>query len=380
MTYGITSTGFTAKAATETLSDVSARMVATIDPALDVSYDSVAGQIARSVTPEIDDLWAALADLYAAFDPDRASGDALDALCALTGTSRLPAAATSVLLTCTVTTNAIPAGAVVSIVGHPEIRLYADAEIAPPASPGDVTGWFTAAETGPLFVAAGTATVIETAVTGWTAATNASDGITGRNIEDDATLRARRNLSLGAEGRGTVGALRAALLELGQCLILENTSDVTDSDGLLPHSVECVVYAPAVTDDAIAQTIANASVMGYRLQGSDYGTATLEDGSTVSVAFSRATVESPAVVLAVTGDVSSSAVASAVLARAATLTVGQDIISGALAAAAYGVPGLVRVTSCTVGGSATDYVIPQRSVAVVQSSDITVTVTPEAYP
>jgi len=91
---------------------------------------------------------------------------------------------------------------------------------------------------------ANTLTDIVTQVSGWTAAWNPVAAALGNVNETDSALRLRRALSLATPGSGTVDAIRAAVLSVSgvtACFVLENTSDVTDGDGLPPHSFEVVV-------------------------------------------------------------------------------------------------------------------------------------------
>jgi len=89
-----------------------------------------------------------------------------------------------------------------------------------------------------------TLTDIVTPISGWTAAWNPLDAVLGTLEETDAALRLRRAQSVATAGAGTVEAVRAAMLAVSgvtAAFVLQNTSDVTDGDGLPPHSMEVVL-------------------------------------------------------------------------------------------------------------------------------------------
>lgn len=92
--------------------------------------------------------------------------------------------------------------------------------------------------------AAGSIAEIVNPQSGWTAAWNPLDAILGDPEETDAELRARRAVSLSIPGAGTPEAILAAILDIDDvtaAIVIENTGDVTDANGLPPHSMECVI-------------------------------------------------------------------------------------------------------------------------------------------
>lgn len=91
---GISDQGFTIKRMTEILSDLRAEAVSLfqdqVSPGdvVDVSDSSALGRLIALVTPSMVDLWEAAQQDYAAFDPNTATGIALDNLVALGGIIR----------------------------------------------------------------------------------------------------------------------------------------------------------------------------------------------------------------------------------------------------------------------------------------------------
>jgi uncharacterized phage protein gp47/JayE len=122
---------------------------------------------------------------------------------------------------------------------------------------------FQAEEVGPLAAVQGALNEIATPVSGWAALTNGlgtdatSNGL-GQNIEGNAPLRVRRRQELQTKNGGPADSIRAALLALDDvvaCTVFVNNTDVADADGLPPHSVDVMILAPNVSDQALAEAV-----------------------------------------------------------------------------------------------------------------------------
>jgi hypothetical protein len=85
---GVTEGGFVVKTELELFDELGAEGRATIDDALDVSPDSVFGQLAGIVASKHAELWEVLEAVWGALS-ESASGQSLDRVAALTGTTRL---------------------------------------------------------------------------------------------------------------------------------------------------------------------------------------------------------------------------------------------------------------------------------------------------
>jgi hypothetical protein len=86
---GVTSTGFVVATEAEIFEEIAAEARAAIAPSLDVSPDSVFGQIAGIVASKQAELWEVLEAVYGALS-ENASGASLDRIAAITGTLRKP--------------------------------------------------------------------------------------------------------------------------------------------------------------------------------------------------------------------------------------------------------------------------------------------------
>ena len=259
--------------------------------------------------------WELAELVHAAGDPDQASGAALDAVCAITGTNRR-GKQFSIAPCVFVGTNGtqLRAGRVLSVTGtrarfatfetktlEPLPAWVAGSDYAPgnlvqnggrsfvcwfggtaagvgpgPSAagsdivdgsvhwrgfagvwPGAVAVDARAEEAGPIAALYGTLSNIETPVAGVTQAFNYLDATVGVLREEDADLRVRREAELQAEGVGPVDAIRAALLRLkttppvSNCTVFFNNTDTT-VDGIPPHGVEVMVEGGDDGDVALA--------------------------------------------------------------------------------------------------------------------------------
>lgn len=238
-----------------------------------IPLDSVAGQEIAVLTDGFSamwDLWQGLA--AGAFDPNGASGPALDQVCALTGTIRDEESFSTVTETCTGTpltsliagrrvkttdTNAIfastQAATIAALTAWASGTGYSVGDRrtnanrcyvcitsgtsagsgGPTTTASDITDntvhWkylgdgtgavdvpFQAVDAGPVGALAGTLTSIATPVDGWKNATNLLDAKVGANVETDPALRARREVELAGEGGSTADAIRAAILKVNE--------------------------------------------------------------------------------------------------------------------------------------------------------------------
>jgi uncharacterized phage protein gp47/JayE len=112
-----------------------------------------------------------------------------------------------------------------------------------------------ALQDGPTQVLSRALNIISTPVSGWDQVENFADGITGRDTETDAELRARRVLLLASLGGGTIEAIRAKILTVSgvtSASVTQNATGVVDASGRPPHSIEAFVNGGSDTDVARA--------------------------------------------------------------------------------------------------------------------------------
>lgn len=164
---------------------------------------------------------------------------------------------------------------------------------------GLVHAIFHAEQTGPVGSATGTMSTIATPVSGWNAVNNLLAGIPGIAREKDAALRARRDQELSAAGNTTADAIRANILQVNEgstdtnhtpptaCKVFYNDTDVTDVNGVPPHSIEIMVQGGTTAD--IAQAIWDSVGAGTRTYGGRSDSVEDSEGNSQTVNWTRPT-------------------------------------------------------------------------------------------
>ena len=389
----------------ELLEVETAEQRAAIDANLASGPDTVIGMLNGINASHEREAWESLQASFTAINPDAAEGAVLDAVCAISGTTRNPATKSYFrgtrkldvtlddLATVTIGVTKF------AITATPSIRFVALETFQNTTGITDVFQIAAEAEdTGPIEAPAGTVTTIATPTTGIVAVSNPYDAVIGKAIESDEDLRSRREAELRQGGSCTTGALLSDLVaytdESGahpilSAVVLENKTDFTDANGVGPHAFEAVIWdgiAAAVPNLDIATIIDGDTPIGISSEGAITVTdATLD----APASFSRATqapfeievtLRKDAVTYA--GDMAVSAALAAV-SQATQVpsdgTTGSGVIPyGRYLAAALGVAGVNRVTlirmKFTGGSYATedDLTMPVRSVGTLDSGDVTV--------
>lgn len=349
-TYGLTSTGFVSKPLLTAQTEIIDALKTVFGTSIDTSAQSVFGQLAGIMAERESDIWDALQELDASFDPDSATGDALDALCALTGITRLAATHSTVDLYMSGDNGTvIPAGSQVS---QSTTGVKWETLAAGTISAGSCTIAAQAVETGPLVAAIDSIDTIETPVSGWTSVTNTAEATAGRDAETDADLRARRETELHRASNAAVEAIKTALLDVDgvtAAVVFENVTDVTDGDGLLPHSIKCVVDGTA-TSANIAHAIFDAKAAGIATNGTTTTTVTDSMGVTHAIKHTAASEIDIWISIAITYDADHwpstglTDVRADVLAYGDTLEMGKNVVAAAISAQVFATEGVLDAT------------------------------------
>lgn len=445
---GLTPEGFIPKTLEELRADLVARMQAKLGDDIDATNAPLIGVVIGVVAGELAECWEAAEEIYAAWDPDAATGASLRALAALSGTLPDGPLSSSAELTLTGTAGTVVAsGSRAALDAGDLFETLADATLVALAAranstayalgvrrthggnayqvsaagtsagsggpsatnPLDLVGeldgtvrWrflgegvaavdveAAAVETGPLTAAAGTITVIDTAVGGWDGVINFADADVGRNDETDEDLRTRRELELAAAGSSPVPAIRAAILKLDGVIaatVFYNPTDTTDADGVPPHAVEVLVRAPetAEMDQAIWNALHANIAAGIYTHGDEVGTVADSEGVDQTYRFSRPDEIPIYVVMTVTknpleypsdGDVQ---IEDAILAFGDAQATGKNAVAAAIGAQAFQVAGVLDTPTVFIGtapapGTSATVAISTRQIAVFDSANITVT-------
>lgn len=349
MPYGLLTTGFAPKPLSVIKDELEAAFRAAFGASIDVSPQSVFGQIIGIMSEQYAELWEAGAAADAAYKPDSATGAALDAVASITATVRAPASPSTVTGTMTgVPTTVLSTGRQASVTAtgikfittapgtitvltswatstayvvgdrrtaNSRCFICSVAGTSAAAGPGpnstgtgivdgvgalrwDYLGEGTGAidiamesvDDGPFVAAARTLTVIETPVAGWQSVINLLDAVVGTNEEDDPTFRLRREEELAGEGASTLRAIRAAVLRVAgvsQAVVFQNTTLVTTTDtpGIPGKAVEVVVQGGANQD--LWDAIFRNVAAGIEAFGGTVGSSVDDNGDSQVVAFSR---------------------------------------------------------------------------------------------
>jgi uncharacterized phage protein gp47/JayE len=264
--YGLTAAGFVTKPLAQILTDMQTQVLATIDPAYDLSPDSPDGQFLGIVANESASNWELLQVLYGQYNREDAEGAALDNLGDITGTPREGASYSQVYMNLVVDPTMFtsfpyaPGSLVFNVAGNQALTFANASTITSSMLAGDTLAniLFQATIIGPtVTVNPGSLNQITNSVSGLLGGNNPT-GLSqmGTNEELDSAYAPRQEADLFAEGSCTTSAVAAQLNELGAAqeppvtllaTVLENTLNVPQTiEGvtLPPHTYAPYVYAP----------------------------------------------------------------------------------------------------------------------------------------
>ena len=369
----LTATGLTVPRLADIRTSMRAAISASpvLGPAWQTGPGSILGQIIDVVATQIADIYELAAAAYEAFDPDAAEGVQQDHIASIIGVVREPATYSTGTQTLTGTpATVVPAGTQYRVPAGPIVSQDAAATIG---GGGTVDAACTAVEIGAVEIGATDCDEIVTAVPGLTSVSNAVAYSTGRDVETDAELRARRERKLVAPSSSTDYGIASALEELTDVTYARAISD------RVAHTLHCLVYPNSADTDGVAATIWNTTPAGIELLGAQ--SATVEDAADCSQTVYWDWVSEQTIVVVVTMSgidntpANQGLVEDAILTELDRLGVGDDLYSVQLVGAVVEAMG-DDVTSCTItvdGGSSVS--IDEDEIAVTTAGNITVTIT-----
>lgn len=235
----------------------------------------------------------------------------------------------------------------------------------------------------------GTINQIVTSIPGWTGVLNQYAASVGQDAETDTHLRQRWNRSLFSRGSTNIDAIAEALADnvtgVTTVKVYENRTDVTDTDGRPPHSIEAIVEGGE--NDDIAKVIWKTKAGGINTYGTEHGTTMDANGTEQTLYFNR---PSPVkiwlkVVISETPDetlapAAVQQIAEALLDKGQEQAVGEDVILQRYfstifkAASGVGYISLTAATGDTAGTYSTSNIsITPRQIAVFDAARIEVT-------
>ena len=479
---GLNETGFVTKRLQEIIADYNTRakdiFQDLVPPGeeLNTGPNSVLGRWIGLISPADADIWEALLEVYSAFDPNTATGVALDNIVMYAGLTRKPATASTA--TVIVTGNAsmlIPDGMIVSSpttgkrwliaspiqfgtqnvsgVGvnvtqvqnsaqykityvalngnttevvvtsgasatntsimeafvtqitsnHADLKAYIEDGVlyVMKADPFQVATFSTSnnlgitkvtkmgnvkcEETGPVAQNVNTITNIVTPILGWDSVYNPTIATVGRHKETDEELRERFRNSKFEKASNIIESLYSALIgipEVTQLRIYENDGDVTDENGLPPHSFMPIIVGGV--SSTIAQTIWENKPVGILSYGNTQVNILDSQGIGHLISFERPAPVEIYIKLELVVDSGFPSDGATRIKQAlidyfaANYTIGEDIIYSRLYSPINSVPGHF-VDSLTIGTAedttaTTNIAIPFNKIYSLQPENIEVTV------
>lgn len=352
MAFGVTVDGFVLKTAEDIRAEIDSSQRASIDPGLVLDDRSTLGQVNAVFTSQLAEIWQMMHAVYASGYADSASGDALDEVAALTGTTR--DGETKATVTAQITKDAgvsLPAGSVANIAGQANARFLSLTEVAVGVT-GPVDVEFEAESAGFLTVAPGQLTVIAEPVTGWISVGNTDGGVSGTDVELDPDLRLKREQELVAQGSTTVDAIKADLIRdvdsVAAAVVLENDKTIVDPvTGAPPKSVYAIVRGGLSAD--IAASIYRSKAGGIDTYGAELEVVTDSQGNNHNIWFDYSTEQTFYAEVEVSTDPDvfddvdgNDAIKQAIADYVNSLDVGDDVIMDFARCAAL-VPGVIKI-------------------------------------
>lgn len=411
MAYGLTLEGFVAKTLPIIREGIEEILQGFYGISIDVSDRSVEGKFSGITSEAAALIWELGEAVYASQDPDKATGQALDALCALTGTFRRQASHSAVTLTLTGTpTTPVPTGSLAQTEStENQFETLEDGEIEAldawlpttayaidarvtnadnayvciTTGVSDVTGPETtdeditdgtvhwrfmgegtgavdvdgaAVETGPIVAFSGDINIIASPLGGWTGVINLLDATEGEDLMTDEDLRLLREEELAQPGTSPIDAIRAAVQGVATvtaATVFVNNGESVNAEGMPGHSVEVLVRGGA-DQDIFDVLLANVAA-GIQTHGTVSGTSTDSQGTAHIMKFSRPVEIEVYVDVTLVKDPAEypvdgdDQVKEAIVAYGDLQDTGKDAVAWGIGAALDGVPGILNVTQLFIG-------------------------------
>ncbi|CAH5876859.1 hypothetical protein AI2903V1_1868 [Klebsiella pneumoniae] len=247
--------------------------------------DSKDGQMVALVALAIHDANNTAISVYRSFSPATALGDALTSNVKINGITRRAATNSTVDLLLTGTVGTAITNGSVRDTNSVVWNLPATVVIG---SDGTVVATATCANSGAVAAVAGSVNGINTPTRGWASVTNPLAATVGVAAETDAELRVRQSQSVALASLTPFDAVDGAIANVegvSRHKLFENDQEVTDSNGLPPHSISAIVEGGDATE--IANTIRSVKGQGVSTYGTTSVIVTDKYGNPYTIRFSR---------------------------------------------------------------------------------------------
>lgn len=261
------------------LAGVQADWSAAFGRPLNYNLNTPQGQLTSSLAALVSNYQGLFVYFSQQVDPAFASGRFQDAIARIYFLTRDPSAPTSVVCTCSgAPGTVIPVGSLAVAVDN---SIYASTAAATIGVDGTVSVTFDCTVVGPTACPAGALNRIYQALPGWDSVVNPNDGVLGQNIETRSAFEARRAASVAANSRGSLEAVRGAVLSVSGVLDAYATENTSGSPvvigGVTLAAKSLYVCAVGGTDLAVATAIWSKKAPGCAYNGNT--TVTVEDSN-----------------------------------------------------------------------------------------------------
>ena len=305
MTNAVTSTGLVTESLTEIITVLEDGFKSIYGSDINLNSNSPDAQMINLFAQAKVDLLECIAQVYASFDPDQASGSVLDQRLAINGVKRRGSTFTRTSIT--VTTDRV-------------LTLLGKDTSTTPFTISDGSGTkfvleettalisgansliFSAADAGNVESLANTLTTIETVTLGVLSVNNPASVITqGIDEETDSQAKVRRRQSVSLPAIGALDATKAAVFQVDNVLdvaAFENDGDTIDSNGVPGHSMWIIVDGGTNAD--VAQAIYSKRNAGCGMKGAVQTPITRPNDVPFVVRFDRPVYENLYMALTIT--------------------------------------------------------------------------------
>jgi len=295
------STGLTTKTRTEIIAELEAGYKLIYGNDINIDPNSPDGQVINIQAQTAVDLREVLDLINSGFDPDQALGVVLDQRVALNRITRNGGTFTTgpVSITTDRALNLIGLDTQSAEINPTVENLYTVKDDAGTefylvdsysfVAAGTESLTFRAADIGKVETELNTITTPVTVIAGVAGINNPAASTTiGVNEESDADLKIRRKASTAIASTGYLDSIEAALLNVDTvvtAMVFENITDTTDSNGIPPHSIWCIIEGGADAD--IAEVIYAKKSSGSGMKGSEVVNVDRPSGGTFQAKFDR---------------------------------------------------------------------------------------------
>jgi uncharacterized phage protein gp47/JayE len=355
--FQITDNGVTAPTYSEILEYFQDKARQIFGQDINIDSDTADGQLLAIVAVSLHDVNSQAIATAAAFNPQTATGTALDSVVKVNGLTRREPTHSQVDLRIvgqagTQITNGVA-------VDSFENRWLLPDSVVIPIS-GEVTVRAIAEELGAIEAEANSITQIGTPTRGWQTVSNPSAAVVGVAIESDTELQRRQSQSTSREAVSLWEAIVASLYEVDNVTRVSgvhNDTNSTDADGIPAHSIAMVVEGGDVQE--LADTIWKKKGEGVATYGSLSQTIVDEFENTYTVSFSRPTIKQIAITITISQDYGYTTQKLAVIKQRMAdfinaLPIGEDVnLIRVLSSAVTGENGVIdttfKVSAITIG-------------------------------